>query len=854
MTETSHAPLRLTGLTSQQAAERLEEHGPNQIATRPARGVGSRVLGQLRDPMIMLLLAAAVVTVVIGDLTDTAVIALVVILNSAIGVVQEVRADRAIAELGRLAAPVARVVRDGEVVVLPGPDLVPGDTVLLDAGDVVPADVAVIEGHALSVDESAMTGESQPVDRVAGEELYSGTVVTRGRASSTILRTGGESGLGKIAALIAAAGVVATPLQQRLRKLSRELVIIVLVAAAVVFVLGLLRGRGMTEMLITAVSLSVAAVPESLPAVVSVSLALGAHRMARRAALVRRLPAVETLGSVTVLASDKTGTLTEGRMAATAAWTPPDRGYEVSGVGYAPSGTITTGEGEPADGDAALRMLLRDVVLCNDARLVETDEEWQAVGDPLEAALLALAGKGGLELDRTRGEWPRRHESPFEAERGWMSTTHRTPDGSWLTVCKGAPEAVLAMLAGGTTDDATLERARAETERMAARGCRVLAMAEVDAPELDAEGLRLVGLVGVTDPPRDASRGVVEDCRAAGIRVVLVTGDHPVTARVIASEVGICEPGTTVLTGEEVLAGRHTQDLDDVGVYARIRPEQKVQIVRDLQARGHVVAMTGDGVNDAPALRTADIGVAMGKGGTEVARQAADLVLADDDLRTIVVAVEEGRRVYANIRNFLRYAVSGGVAEVLVMLAGPFVGIALPLLPAQILWINMLTHGLPGVAFGAEPAAPDVMQQPSRSPKESVLGGGLGRQIAVLGTVMAVISIVAGLWADMRGLHVQTAIFVTLGMAQLGVALGLRAPGHRTWRQRGLEVTVGAAALLQLAAVTFVPLQRLLGTRPVAPADLAQMMLLAALPGVAVWIWRRLRRHAHQAATARQDL
>ncbi|MGN6129915.1 MAG: cation-translocating P-type ATPase [Nocardioidaceae bacterium] len=826
MDETRPSPVLPRGLSSAEAARRLEQHGTNALPARAARTVASRVGDQLRDPMIVLLLAAAAVTVAVGDVADTVVIALVVVLNSTIGVVQEVRADRAVAELDRLAAPVARVVRDGAVVERPGPDLVPDDVVLVEAGDVVPADAAVTESYGLQVDESAMTGESQPVDRGAAEELFSGTVVTRGRAVLTVVRTGAASGLGQIAQLVAQAGVAATPLQRRLRRLSRELVVIVVVASVVVFALGLTRGRSVTQMLLTAVSLSVAAVPESLPAVVSVALALGAHRMARRSALVRRLPAVETLGSVTVLASDKTGTLTEGQMVATAAWTPPGTSYDVTGTGYAPTGAIA-----PAGADAALSRLLRDAVLCNDARLVppgtDDNETWLVSGDPLEGALLALAAKGGVESERARADWPRRAEAPFEAERGWMRTVHESRDGVGLTVVTGAPEAVLALLpASGCA------AAREATRRLAERGCRVLALA-------DAAGsgpLELAGLVGVTDPPRTASRAVVQACRDAGIRVVLVTGDHPVTARVIAAQVGICPSEAPVLTGEDVAAGRHGDGLDEVGVYARIRPEQKVRIVRDLQDRGHVVAMTGDGVNDAPALRTADIGVAMGRGGTEVARQAADLVLADDDLHTVVAAVEEGRRVFANIRSFLRYAVSGGVAEILVMLMGPFLGVALPLLPAQILWVNMLTHGLPGVAFGGEPVDPRTMRQPSRSPRESVLGGGLGLQVAGVGALIATVSTLAGFGAEWRGLHVQTAIFVTLGTAQLGVALALRVRVPRGWRQRGLEAAVAGAAMLQLAGVYWAPLQRVLGTESLPLTALLQAVGLAAAPGVLLWL------------------
>ncbi len=822
------------GLSQQEAARRLAEKGANTLPSAAPRSIASRVLGQLRDPMMMLLLAAAVVTTSIGDVTDTAVIALVLVLNTTIGVVQEVRADRAIAELDRLAAPVARVRRDGVLVTVPGSDVVVDDLVSVDAGDIVPADLLVVEGPALQVDEAAMTGESQPVDRRPGDELSSGTVVTRGRVLGVVVRTGADSGLGRIAALIAASGVSVTPLQLRLRRLSRELVWLVLAAAAVVFVLGLLRGRGLTEMLVTAVSLAVAAVPESLPAVVSVSLALGAHRMAGRSALVRRLPAVETLGSVTVLASDKTGTLTEGRMVATAAWVPGSA-YAVTGQGYAPDGEILAADGT---GDAETRdrlaTLLRGCVLCNDARLVPPEEDgaWVCTGDPLEGALLALGAKGGLDPAAVRERWARQEELPFDADRGWMSTSHQDPSGGWLTVCKGAPEAVLAMLERTTE----VQEAYVETERLARLGCRVIAVADAPCATADPARLRLVGLVGVTDPPRAASRGVVEACAAAGIRVVLVTGDHPVTAGVIAGQVGIGDGDGAVVTGADVAADRHGDDLDDVAVYARIRPEQKVRIVQDLQARGHVVAMTGDGVNDAPALRIADIGVAMGRGGTEVARQAADLVLADDDLATIVVAVEEGRRVYSNIRNFLRYAVSGGVAEILVMLAGPFAGVALPLLPAQILWVNMLTHGLPGVAFGAEPAARGVMNEPSRSPRESVLGQGLARQIGWVGLLIAAVAFGAGLVGRANGLHLQSVTFVTLGLAQLWVALALRSrtEQRRAWRQRGLEAAVLAAAALQVLAVEVAPLQDLLGTRSLGPVVLLALAAVAAVPGLLV--------------------
>ncbi len=843
----SQARAAPSGLTSEEARRRLSAHGRNTLPEPPRRSVASRVLLQLRDPMILLLLAAATVTIAIGDVTDTVVIAVVIVVNTTIGVFQEVRAEHAIAALNRLAAPRARVVRDGSVVELPASEVVPDDVVHLDAGDIVPADGVLEKAFRLQLDESTITGESMPVDRDPGADVLAGTVVTRGRAIATVDRTGVESGLGRIAALIAATPVAPTPLQRRLSQLSRILVVVTLALCGLVFGLGLAQGRDLPEMLVAAVSLAVAAVPESLPAVVSVALALGAYRMARRSAIVRRLPAVETLGSVTVIASDKTGTLTEGRMLAERVWTR-EQLYVVSGAGYAPEGRI-----EPnGDDDRDLASLLRDIVLCSDARIrpPADGDEWIPVGDPLEAALLALAAKGGVDPDGVRDRWPRAAEIPFDSQRQRMTTLHGAPEEGWLVVCKGAPEVVLDQL--GDENRLVVDSTRVAAGGLAADGYRVIAVADAwhrtrpSADRLEAE-LRPVGLVAVADPPRETAREVVDACRAAGIRLVLVTGDHPDTATAIAARVGIGDDARDVADGTAVVRGDHEDRVDQIGVYARTRPEQKVDIVSAWQRRGDIVAMTGDGVNDAPALRAADIGVAMGKGGTEVARQAADLVLADDDLRTVVAAVGEGRRIFANIRSFLRYALSGGAAEIIVMLLAPFLGMPVPLLPAQILWINMLTHGLPGVAFGGEPLDPTVMRQPSRSPRESVLGAGLAAQIAATGTLIASVALVAGLWADAAGEHVQSWIFTVLGVAQLGVALALRSPvRHVGLWSHGLDVAVAGAAVFQLAGVYAPPLQALLGTQAVAGWPLIGLALLATVPGLAIRLTRR-------AASARRD-
>jgi Ca2+-transporting ATPase len=781
--------------------------------------------------MILLLCGALVLVVAIGDASDATIIAAVVVMNTTIGVVQDLRAQRAIDALTQLAAPVAHVWRDGRLVELPAAVLVPGDVVRLEAGDIVPADVAVTDAVSLEIDEAAMTGESLPVHRTPGEELLSGTVVTRGRGSGHVVRTGGASALGRIAAMVGGS-VKPTPLQRRLGRLSRQLVVATSVVCLVVLGLAVAQGESWTAAAVLAVSLGVAAVPESLPAVVTISLAIGAHRMARRNAVVRHLPAVETLGSVTLLASDKTGTLTPGVLTVRRVWSP-DGACDVPGTAYGAAGE----DRGPVGARRAAARLLRDAALCNDADLGErAGESWAPVGDPFDVALLVAAAKVGEPSESVR-EWVRVDETPFDSGLGYARTVHEAPDGERTEVVKGAPEVVLNLLPQGPS----VEEARAEAERMAGAGYRVLAVAENSA---------LVGLVGVTDPPHPDALGVVTRCRAAGIRTVLVTGDHPATARAVAEQVGIvdvCRPlDGRVLEGDAVADGQHVDRVEEIDVYARIRPEQKVDIVDAWQARGAVVAMTGDGVNDAPALRRADIGVAMGGRGTEVARQAADLVLTDDDLGTLVVAVSEGRRIHANIRTFLRYGLAGGVAEVVVLLLGPLVGLGVVLTPAMILWINMVTHGLPGVAFGGEPLDPAVMDRPSPSPDRSVLDRTLAAQIGAAALVVAATSLVSGWCAQLQGWDVRTAVFLTLGLGQLGVALALRAPRSRagrsrwapSWRERGLELAVVLALVVQLAGAGVPALHALLGTERPSAAGLFIALVLAAVPGVAV-AWRR---------------
>jgi Ca2+-transporting ATPase len=832
-----------SGLTGVEAARRLVEHGPNTVAQAPRTPAWRRVLSQLRDPLVVVLLVAAALTVVTGDWSDAIIICLVVLVNTTVGVVQEVRADGAIAALSAMTAPTARVVRDGVRVEIASAEVVPGDLVLLGEGDIVPADSRLVDAAALRVDESVLTGEAVAVDKCVGprdggireqSSVMAGTVVVHGRGSGVVTATGKASTMGRIAGLMDV-GLALTPLQRRLVGLGRVLAAIAALLCMVVAAIGLLRGQPLELMLVTAVSLVVAAVPESLPAVVTLSLAIGARRMSARHAIVRRLPAIETLGAVTVIATDKTGTLTEGRMVVERLWTP---GLEatVTGSGYAPNGAVLTDAGLATGGPRdPLTLLLQAGALCNDASLQPPNEQstaWAAVGDPTEAALLAAAAKLGVEPKALAVELPRVFELPFDSARRRMTTVHRMPDGAHLVVCKGAPESVLRAPLLMDPEEVVAQAAR-RAETLAADGYRVLALAQAVRPkppsgsgdadqvprdDLD-DGLTLLGLIAIADPPRPAAADTIQACLDAGIVPVLITGDHVATALAIARRVGIATSDDAVISGED-LDSDSAPDPTLVRVFARTSPRQKLDIVQAWRDAGHVVAMTGDGVNDGPALRRADIGVAMGRRGTEVARQAADLILADDDLATVVGAVEEGRRVYDNIRRFLLYGLAGGLAEIVVMLVGPGIGLALPLLPAQILWVNLVTHGLPGVALGSEPVEPGSMRRAPRPPAQSVLGDRLWQRIAVLAVVVAATSLGTGVWAHATDRPWQSMLFVALGATQLGIAVGVRArPG--TWANPFLLWAVAAAFALQVAALYLPPLPTLLGTTGLSPTDVA---------------------------------
>jgi Ca2+-transporting ATPase len=844
------AAAEAAGLSSADAADRLARYGANELPRARPTSAWRLVGTQLRDPLSLVLLAAALLTVATGDWTDASVILLVIVVNTAVGVAQEVKAGRAIAALSELAAPEARVLRDGGQQLIPAAGVVVGDLLVLAEGDIVPADADIVDAATLLVDESALTGESVPVDKAAagqdggGDVVSAGTVVVRGRGRAVVTATGPASSMGRVAALMGGRPGL-TPLQRRLVGLGRALAVAAVGLCAVVLALGLVRGQPLELMVITAISLVVAAVPESLPAVVTLALALGARRMSARNALIRRLPAVETLGSVTVLGTDKTGTLTEGNMVARRLWTPYGEA-EIRGSGYGPAGEVTRARRSlrPADAPDVTRLLIA-VALCNDAALrppAEDEEAWTAVGDPTEAALLTAAGRLGLDLGGLAEALPRIAEVPFDSDRKRMTTVHRLPSGEVRVICKGAPETMLVpgVIAAGAD---TREQAAARAEDLARDGFRVLAVAAADLagqpPREELEcGLGLLGLIAILDPPRPAAAATIASCQAAGITPLLITGDHPATARAIATELGIIGDGDRVVDCREI---GDASDLGEARVFARATPEQKLTIIQARQAAGDIVAMTGDGVNDGPALRRADIGVAMGKRGTEVARQAADLVLADDELGTVVEAAEEGRRVYANIRRFLLYGLAGGGAEIAVMLIGPSLGLALPLLPAQILWVNLLTHGLPGVALGSEPADPAAMRRPPRPPAESVLGAGLWQRVIRVGVVVAAVTIGVAVWGHSTGRPWQSMAFFALGATQLAVAAGSRVrPG--TLANPSLLAAIAAALLLQFAGLYLPVLRDLLKTQPLPPADLLIVCGLSTLGYAAVRLDRVLHR------------
>ncbi len=847
----------VAGLSATDVVERVVRFGANEVRERPRRSILRMLLDQLSDFMILVLLGAAVLSGLVGDVKDTVAILVIVLLNAVIGFVQEYRAEKAIAALKKMAAAAAVVVRGNERMRVAATELVPGDVVLLEAGNVVPADVRLTEAAQLRVDEAMLTGESVTVEKVTlaleGQErplgdrknmAYKGTLTTNGRGRGIVVATGMGTELGKIAAMLDTGLELRTPLQKRLASFSRRLALVVLAICTLIFVVGLLRGEPVVLMFLTAVSLAVAAIPEALPALVTISLALGARKMVRLRALIRRLPAVETLGSVTYICTDKTGTLTQNKMRAEQLWVAGRQRREWRGD------DATSGE----------RTLLHAAALCNDAHV---GRDGVVTGDPTETALLVAAIEAGHDKAALDLAAPRVKELPFDSDRKRMTTFHRYGDGV-VAYTKGAPENVVDRCASTLDQDgghAPVNTAEilAAAERMAGDGFRVLAVAQKrwtalpegdNAPAIE-DGLVLLGLIGLQDPPRAEAAEAVSLCQSAGITPVMITGDHLVTARAIGRDLGILTDETAVMTGPELAQLSDEAFADRVAhirVYARSDPAQKIRIVQALQARGEFVAMTGDGVNDAPALKAADIGVAMGKGGTDVAREAASLVLLDDNFATIVAAVREGRRIFDNIRKFIKYTMTSNAGEIWTIFLAPFLGLPIPLLPIHILWINLVTDGLPGLAFTAERAERGIMQRPPRPPAESIFAQGMWQHILWVGLTMGGASLFAQAFAiHYEWAHWQTIVFTVLCFSQMGHALAIRSERASLFQQ-GLTTNLpllGAVLLtfiLQLGTIYVPSLNPVFNTEPLTGQELVFCLAASTIVFIAVEVEKVFRR------------
>jgi Ca2+-transporting ATPase len=844
------------GLTTEDAQQRLTEYGPNTIPEKRRRSLLIMLLGQFADFMIAVLLIAALISGFIGEPQDTIAILVIVLLNAVIGAIQEFRAERAVAALQKMAVPEALVMRDGHPVTLAASELVPGDVVVLEAGNVVPADLRLLEAEEMQADESALTGESRTVGKqqesLSGTDLplgdrrnlaFKSSLITRGRGMGVVTTTGLDTEIGRIAELLRGEAGVKTPLQVRLTRFGRYLALAVIAICAVVFTAGLLQGQPVMLMFLTAVSLAVAAIPEALPAVVTISLALGARKLIRHNALVRNLPAVETLGSVTCICADKTGTLTQNRMTVELLFAAGERHASL-----------------PSAGDnRVLAELGQGMAMSNDV----AEKDGKPAGEPTELALFEAAREAGFDKAILEQAIPRLATIPFDSKRKQMTTLHQSSEGV-VAYIKGAPEQVLANCNTASGVDGPMafdpEAVLAEAAKLANEGYRVLAFAKREfttlpeplEPETSEQELTFLGLVALIDPPRPEVPQAVVDCLTAGITPVMITGDHPGTAMAIAGRLGIADDDQAALSGDE-LAKLSDEKLarlvESVRVYARVTPEQKLRIVKALQVNGEFVAMTGDGVNDAPALKRAGIGVAMGQKGTDVAREAADMVLLDDDFTTIVRAVRAGRRIFDNIRKFIKDTMSSNSGEIWTLFLAPFLGLPIPLLPIHILWINLVTDGLPGLAFTAEPAEPGIMQRAPRPPDENIFAHGMWQHIIWVGLFVGGISIASMAWAISREVaYWQTVVFTVLTVSQLFHSLAVRSEIQSLFRigifsNLPMLGAVILTLLLQMAVIYTPALNSIFHTQPLPVFDLAVCLLLSSLVFFAVeiekWLVRR---------------
>jgi Ca2+-transporting ATPase len=762
------------GLSVNVAKERLKLYGFNELVGKRGLTMWEMLLEQFKDFLVIILILASLVSILIGEITDSVVIILIVILNATLGVIQESRASKALEALKKMAAPEAKVIRDGHIFEIPARELVPGDIVLIEAGNYIPADLRLVESMNLKIDEASLTGESVPVEKNAdivfqdevplGDRVNSafmGTVVTYGRAKGIVVTTGMNTEIGLIAEMLESYQEEDTPLQKKLAQLGKILGVASLAVCGIVFLLGLFRGIPILEMFMTAISLAVAAIPEGLPAIVTIVLALGMQRMVKRHSIIKKLHAVETLGSTTVICSDKTGTLTQNEMTVTRTFVN-DNTYFISGEGYKPFGDFALGDTKvDPEQEADLMLLLTISALCNDARLEESGTEreneksWRIIGDPTEGSLIVAAAKAGISIDKISNFMPRLQEIPFDSDRKRMTTFHPENDG-YVAYIKGAPDVMLNLSTTIHKSDNVVPISEEDRKNiltanhdMAAQALRVLALAyrkfDVMPQELRPENIEkdmtFVGLIGMIDPARPEAKEAIKICKDAGIRPIMITGDYKDTAVAIAKELGMIEDETMVLTGSE-LEALSDDDLAsasrNISVYARVSPVHKLKIVDAIKKNGNIVAMTGDGVNDAPALKKADIGVAMGITGTDVAKETADMILTDDNFASIVAAVEEGRVIYSNIRKFIFFLLSCNIAEILIIFIAMLIGLPVPLKAIQLLWLNLLTDAFPALALGMEKKEPNIMKKVPRNPDEPIMDKRMKWQIAIQSSFMAV--------------------------------------------------------------------------------------------------------------------
>lgn len=863
------------GLSPEEVETRQAESGLNELIEKQRKSVWMMFLDQFKDFMILVLIAAALVAGIIGEPADTIAITVIVLLNAILGFVQEYRAEKAMAALKKMAAPSANVMRNGKVVTLPVKELVPGDRVFLEAGNIVPADLRLTESVQLQIDEAALTGESLPVekqtDAIHETDLplgdrknlaFKGTLIAKGRGQGVVTDTGMQTQLGQIAALLQDQEEGRTPLQKRLAVFGQKLAYAIFAICIIVFVAGLLRGEPPLLMLLTAISLAVAAIPEALPAVITISLALGARKLVRQHALIRKLPAVETLGSVSYICTDKTGTLTQNRMTVEQVYLS---GEIISTGDLAVTAAESSTEQHLSD-KAHPELLLSALSLCNDTRLDGNDT---AVGDPTETALFELAREKGFLRETLETSAPRLAEIPFDAERKLMTTFHPWNEDQVVSITKGAAEEIVArstwMHAPSGLIDIERDMVLNHAEQIAGNGLRTLGFGlriwdtvpDTLIPEEIESDLTLAGLIGMLDPPRPEAAESVALCRTAGIHPVMITGDHPLTAEVIARRVGIIGEGEerAVITGQQ-LEQLPLEELENrvekIRVYARVSPQQKLKIVQALQDRGHFVAMTGDGVNDAPALKRADIGVAMGITGTDVSKEAAHMILLDDNFATIVKTVKEGRRIFDNIRKFIKYTMTSNLGEIWTIFLAPLLGLPIPLLPIHILWINLVTDGVPGLALTAEPGEKNLMQRPPRDPKENIFAHGLGAQMIWVGLLMGAVCLFTQAWFIERSqTHWQTMVFTVLCLSQMGNVLAIRSERESFFSQGPLSnKPLFAAVLLTFAlqmATIYVPLlNQIFRTAPLTASELMITLMLSSIVFLAVELDKMIKRRKSQ--------